>query len=411
MKSENRYVLLDGFRGIAAVLVMFHHFCLLNGVDFLESAYVAVDLFFILGGFVFSASAKNFLRGEQCYFDYAVARLTRFWPLPFLGCLIGGAFYFTQLYIDPTFIGTQRDTLMATFLNCFFIPYITAEPSLNWRWVSLFPVNNPAWFLYFYTLAILFMLPFLKLDKRTLWRLTVSFFLIFFALGVIYTFTTHRERIADLSMGWGLNNFMGGYFRMLFGFTLGILMKRLLDEGDVARFFERHPFIQKLNRWIVASPFILYVLVALMLMVPIDPLWGLYPILMLLLFPIVLISAATYCNPSHFSVRLSQALAWISFPLFSIHMPLSWWVDWQGASQCRIVFSIHMPLSWWVDWAYKKYPDFILFSTVNVYVGMATVCFTGAIVVGLLFDKPLQKLCYVVLNFFARGWRYRVTKA
>lgn len=381
MKNENRYVLFDGFRGIAAVLVMFHHFFLLKGDHYLEAAYIAVDLFFILGGFVFSASAQKFLRGEQLYFDYAVARLMRLWPLPFLGCLIGGAFYFLQLYTDPSFVGTRRDTLMALLLNSFFLPYLPAEPTLSWPWISLFPVNNPAWFLYFYSLAVLFMLPFLRLDKRTLWRLTLAFFFVFFVLGMVYTFTTHRERVADLAMGWGRNNFIAGYFRMLFGFTLGMLMKRLLDDGDVAHFFKRHPFIQKLNRWIVASPFILYVLVALMLMVPIEPLWGLYPILMLLLFPIVLMSAATYCNPSHFSVRLSQALAWISFPLYSVHMPVSWWVD----------------------WAYKKYPDFILFSAVNVYVGMAIVCFAVAIVVGFLFDKPLQKLFCMVLNFFARG--------
>jgi hypothetical protein len=55
----DRFDLLDGLRGIAAIGVMIYHYTLHNGLHWLGGAWVAVDLFFILSGFVIAHSYGN----------------------------------------------------------------------------------------------------------------------------------------------------------------------------------------------------------------------------------------------------------------------------------------------------------------------------------------------------------------
>ena len=61
-QSGNRYVALDGLRGVAAIAVVFRH----AHVDALPFAhgYLAVDLFFLLSGFVIARSYEA--HGAAC---------------------------------------------------------------------------------------------------------------------------------------------------------------------------------------------------------------------------------------------------------------------------------------------------------------------------------------------------------
>ncbi|TIV67689.1 MAG: acyltransferase, partial [Mesorhizobium sp.] len=56
---HRRYVTLDLLRGIAAIGVMLFHNC----VGVVQSGYLAVDLFFVLSGFVIALSYEDKLRG------------------------------------------------------------------------------------------------------------------------------------------------------------------------------------------------------------------------------------------------------------------------------------------------------------------------------------------------------------
>ena len=56
LKSKPRYEILDGLRGVAAVLVVIYHLCEshfgIGETHPLNHGYLAVDFFFVLSGFV-----------------------------------------------------------------------------------------------------------------------------------------------------------------------------------------------------------------------------------------------------------------------------------------------------------------------------------------------------------------------
>lgn len=84
---HERYVALDALRGVAAILVVFFHignFGWLAGIPMMRAGWLLVDFFFLLSGFVISASyggrlAKGFPRGR-----FMALRAGRVLPLHYM---------------------------------------------------------------------------------------------------------------------------------------------------------------------------------------------------------------------------------------------------------------------------------------------------------------------------------------
>ena len=81
---------LLGLRGVAALLVMSHHFVLRQDVfvpglhDLLWHGYIAVDLFFVLSGFVMARAYGQWFTGEDgwrsgfdAYLEFILRRVAR----------------------------------------------------------------------------------------------------------------------------------------------------------------------------------------------------------------------------------------------------------------------------------------------------------------------------------------------
>ena len=91
MAYARRIPSLDGLRGIAAIVVMqlhFNHFYLPQArlsdiLPCLERAYLAVDLFFLLSGFVMAHVYGRGLASNwrQHWLNFAVARFARLYPV------------------------------------------------------------------------------------------------------------------------------------------------------------------------------------------------------------------------------------------------------------------------------------------------------------------------------------------
>ena len=89
--SESRA--LTGLRGLAALLVMAHHFKLHFGLadrlpvlgGLLQKGYLGVDLFFVLSGFVMAMTYGDWFDGHRpgwpAYIRFLVRRVARLWPL------------------------------------------------------------------------------------------------------------------------------------------------------------------------------------------------------------------------------------------------------------------------------------------------------------------------------------------
>lgn len=98
LASKPRYEILDGLRGVAAMLVVAHH---LFETYFhtapnqpINHGYLAVDFFFVLSGFVIGYAYDD-RWNRMSIWNFAKRRLVRLHPMVIFGTLIGTAlFYF-----------------------------------------------------------------------------------------------------------------------------------------------------------------------------------------------------------------------------------------------------------------------------------------------------------------------------
>lgn len=89
------YPALDAMRGVAAMAVVLFHFAPPAPFTF-SSGYVAVDLFFLLSGFVIAnAYGQRRIEGSLSYRDFALIRFIRLWPLYALATLAAASFRLT----------------------------------------------------------------------------------------------------------------------------------------------------------------------------------------------------------------------------------------------------------------------------------------------------------------------------
>ena len=115
--GQSRYLALDGMRGVAALLVMVHHFGLTNG-----NSGLAVDLFFILSGFVITHSYAARLQNDMSVSEYICRRCIQLYPMFILGVLIGS--YVLYLLMRAGFADySKRDIFDVVIHNGLFLPY------------------------------------------------------------------------------------------------------------------------------------------------------------------------------------------------------------------------------------------------------------------------------------------------
>ena len=82
-----RLLALDGLRGLAALLVVFYHIGWPNHLtnsNFVRNGYLAVDLFFILSGFVIFQNYADRIGSMKDARDFMCLRFFRIYPLHFV---------------------------------------------------------------------------------------------------------------------------------------------------------------------------------------------------------------------------------------------------------------------------------------------------------------------------------------
>ena len=83
-KDHSRFLVLDGMRGIAAIVVLIMHTSAILDAKILNGAYLAVDLFFLLSGFVLAHAYGKKLEDGLPRTRFMAIRLIRLYPLHFL---------------------------------------------------------------------------------------------------------------------------------------------------------------------------------------------------------------------------------------------------------------------------------------------------------------------------------------
>lgn len=131
MIKKDHFLSLDGFRGVAAILVVLRHTLPFFGGNPFYESYLAVDLFFLLSGAVVARAYEARLLGGLPLKSFVWIRMLRLYPLYFLGTSIGIVAALTGA------IQYEKHLGLAAVLGLLFIPGMQAS--------TLFPLNSPAW--------------------------------------------------------------------------------------------------------------------------------------------------------------------------------------------------------------------------------------------------------------------------
>lgn len=312
LQTKSHYQILDGLRGVAAVLVVIFHLFETysegnHAKQILNHGYLAVDFFFLLSGFVI-AYAYDDRWGKMSLGSFFKRRLVRLHPMVIMGSLIGAALFYLQTGpAFPPIAGTPISKMLFIMLiGCTLIP---VPPSMDLRgWTEMHPLNGPAWSLFFeYVANILYALGLRKLSNKAL-----GFFVFLAALFLIHLGVTSPQ--GDVIGGWSLTKeqLHVGFARLLFPFFAGMLLMRVGKRINI-----RHGFL-------LSS-----LLVAAVLCMPRvgngSHLWmnGLYDSFSIIfLFPIIVAIGAGSRLEGGLQNKVCKLFGDISYPLYITHYPL-----------------------------------------------------------------------------------------
>ena len=218
--SHHRFHLLDALRGIAAFLVVLFHMppFLCNFGQ--QSAYLAVDFFFCLSGFVIAFSYEKRLLASMSLKDFFAARAIRLYPTYLLATLLGFCVFITSLHHPLT-------TLLKGQLLALTVCQVGMLPNLHiWPGPFLFPMDEPAWSLFYEFLANLAFAALLRKKLASSWTMILSA-LLGSALLSVWAFKGHR-----LDVGWSndWHHITMGIARVTLSFSTGVLMLRLFHR-------------------------------------------------------------------------------------------------------------------------------------------------------------------------------------
>jgi peptidoglycan/LPS O-acetylase OafA/YrhL len=316
IKPKKHYEILDGLRGVAAIIVVaFHIFEAFSGGNrfkqIINHGYLAVDFFFLLSGFVV-AYAYDDRWGKMTQWEFYKRRLIRLQPMVIMGMIIGAIFYYFQAsdVLFPMIAGMEVWKVILTMVIGFTL--LPIPPSMEIRgWGEMHPLDGPAWSLFFeYIANILYALIFRKFSNKVL-----SVFVLLFA-GMLINYTVFGPK-GDVIGGWSLNleQMNIGFTRLLYPFFAGILLSRLGKLINVKGAF-----------WVCS------LMIAIVLIIPRigdeNSLWmnGIYEsFCIILVFPLIVSIGAGGEIKNPFSLKICKVLGDISYPIYITHYPLIYW--------------------------------------------------------------------------------------
>lgn len=157
LASKPRYEILDGLRGVAALLIVAYHLFETYSTgpagQIINHGYLAVDFFFVLSGFVIGYAYDD-RWDRMTVWSFFKRRVIRLHPMVVYGCAFGALmFYFTGCQDQfPLVDQTPWWMLILVFLWCCTIVPMPASWDIR-GWAETNPLNGPVWSLQWEYLA------------------------------------------------------------------------------------------------------------------------------------------------------------------------------------------------------------------------------------------------------------------
>jgi peptidoglycan/LPS O-acetylase OafA/YrhL len=291
----NRLSALDGLRGLAALNVVALH---VSGGAWPASGGLAVDLFFMLSGFILAAVYEPRLRTGLTAGAFCAARLARLWPVYLAGVGAGLAVY----------LPAGGAAALAGAANAVFVR-------------GPFWVDGPLWSL---ALEIAVNVAF----AAGLWRLSDTGLAVLAGASAA-VLTLAWAQLGSLDFGWqasGPGRALG-YARACYGFPLGWLIWR--RRQDIARLCTARASIlaatgAAMSFFVAAGPAQLVALFAL--------------------YPLAVTALAIGPQPQGMLGRAALIAGALSYPLYALHAPVV--ILTRSASAPLLALPLALALAW-----------------------------------------------------------------
>ena len=311
LTTKPHYPILDGLRGVAAVMVVAFHIFEAHATSYLDQfinhGYLAVDFFFLLSGFVIGYAYDD-RWSKMSFGNFFTRRLVRLQPMVVMGTIIGALCFYFQASTMWPMISTVPVWKMLTIMVIGFT-MLPVPPSMDIRgWSEMYPINGPAWSLFFeYIVNILY-----GTVVRKFSRLALSILVFLSACALIHLAVTSDQ--GDVVGGWAIDptQLHIGFARVIYPFFAGLLLFRMgkLIHIKYAFFWSSIALIIVLSMPRIGGS---------------EHLWmnGLYEaISIIFIFPLIIYLGASGELKSKYSSQLCRFLGNISYPIYITHYPL-----------------------------------------------------------------------------------------
>ena len=353
---QNHFLTLDCARGVAALAVVAYHIHWYDGIDYASTggsryfshAFLAVDLFFLMSGFVIARSYEARLRaGAMGIGRFVRARIIRLYPLYLLG-MAGGVIFWATSPAAPQ-VGSLWTSLA---LGAAFLPQLHDFGSDAW----FYPFNGVAWSLGFeLAINLVFAALLAHLPTRHLSVLCAVAAGIFLASAIIH---------GSFDIGYRPSQLGEGLARVCASFIAGQILLRCQVAGCL-------PSIS------ISAGAQVLVLGLLLVAMPANTLGLGYDVMMLaIVFP-VFVTAACQAVPAPRLQPWFAQMGRLSYAIYILHRPLCYW--------CA---------SFWLMVSGRPIADFPVAGGLALSGTVLAVAFVATAV----FDEPLRRALTAFFN-------------
>lgn len=296
---------LDMLRGLAALLVLVYHAidaAITHGQSsnsLFSGAYLAVDIFFVMSGFVIPLSYERRLNDGMSLSTFAWVRVLRLWPIYAIGSAVGVGFALAISLIH--FDGLVFSQIL---VEGGFAAAMLPSPGN----MTIFPHNAPAWTLLAEMLANL-----LFAGWAIRWRLSTWMLSAALCGGALIAFVVLSSD-DGVNVGAIWQNVIMGWARAWFGFCMGYFIYRLRRMFDIR----------------IPSSANIYI--ATFLLICIAPCPSSIKYIRDIIFFTAIAPMVTFfliaANSDSRMARMSEWLGDLSYPIYAVHMPVICCIVW-----------------------------------------------------------------------------------
>jgi peptidoglycan/LPS O-acetylase OafA/YrhL len=286
---------MNGLRGVAALAIVAYHWSFRELLN-LDHGFLAVDLFFMLSGFVIAHSYEDRLRAGLTCARFLSLRLIRLYPLYLFGTALSILGIFSSFLINGRVIDSRVNEVHAIPFAILMIP---CPPLISdWAGGFLYPLDVPAWSLFFEVLVNI-----LYGASVRFWNVKRLCLLLSLVAPALFLQLSLAEGFAG-GGGFDWSSIHIGFLRVLFSFPAGVLIYKL--HRNIV-FLRKTPSI---------------IIVGFLPLLLILPSSYAIPFNVMVSFPALVILASISDEPQGIIAYLFKNLGAASYAVYAIHEPL-----------------------------------------------------------------------------------------